>query len=463
LVDALRPWDLDADALMESGALAALRGDVHAPRLGIEHETLDGLRGRIASVIHAAGSTRFVSNASGEPVRTNVEGTRHVFETARLLGCSDWHFVSTAYVAGSRADAFETPCRVIDGRNAYERSKCQAEIESTQSASLAGATLTIHRPSIVVGRSDTGRATRFTGMYFLLRATSLVARWADQNPAIDRHAIPLQIAADALAGVNAIAIDDLARDFADVLETPAARGGIYHLTHPHPPTNAQVRRVLESYYDIAGGRFEGEEVAGVARSDVQEIFDQLTAPVAEYLFAAPRFDRSNTAKFTSRPPAEWTDARLRRLIEFAESARWRPMSLFSSADASASGVTSYFREFLPAHASNATLGAVRHLNVDVQFRIGDRAEGACWCRFRDGRLILVESGTDRPADVEYRTSATDFWRAVAGETSGAELFLSGRAGMTGDIERALKLAVLLDEFVREFPYRAEVECAGGAP
>ncbi len=49
-----------------------------------------------------------------------------------------------------------------------------------------------------------------------------------------------------------------------------------------------------------------------------------------------------------------------------------------------------------------------------------------------------------------------FWRAVAGEVTGAELFLSGDARIEGDIERGLKFAMILEQFVREFPCDREL-------
>jgi len=64
--------------------------------------------------------------------------------------------------------------------------------------------------------------------------------------------------------------------------------------------------------------------------------------------------------------------------------------------------------------------------------------------------------------VVYRTTPIAFWRAVAGEVTGAELFLSGDARIDGDIERGLKFAMILEQFVREFPCRREVLLADAA-
>jgi len=54
--------------------------------------------------------------------------------------------------------------------------------------------------------------------------------------------------------------------------------------------------------------------------------------------------------------------------------------------------------------------------------------------------------------VTYRTDRAAFWLAVSGSSSSAELFLAGQAKIGGDLERAMKLAMILQEFVREFPF-----------
>ena len=88
IADALRAWRCDADSWLERGALAVLRGDLHAACAGVEPTILERLRGRIGSVIHAAGSTRFSDSANGEPARTNVDGTRNVLTFAEFVNAA---------------------------------------------------------------------------------------------------------------------------------------------------------------------------------------------------------------------------------------------------------------------------------------------------------------------------------------------------------------------------------------
>ncbi len=465
LTAALAPWGRDSEALLESGRLAVVRGDLHAPWLGLDKGVREALRGALRAVVHAAGNTTFRATSDGEPARTNVRGTRELWRLAGACGCRDWHLISTAYVCGRSPHAQERLfLRPPDFRNDYERSKWQAEIESMRTARHAGATLTVYRPAVVVGDSRTGVATRFVGIYYLLRATSLVAQAAAQRGRAARHRIALRIRADAAARPNLVFADDVARDFADVFDRPDAHGGVYHLTHPEPPTNAQIKRVLEAYYDIGGGRFVGRDARRPAsqRSEYEELFESMTDAIGGYILDSPVFDRRRTDAVASRPPTPWTDEHLRRLIGYAERVGWRSGCPERAAGACLDGFAAYFERHLKPNVERSSLGRVAGLDVTVRFVIEGGHDADWWCRFAGGRLVEVTRTAGRPADVTYRTRPDAFWRAVAGEVSGASLFLSGSAQMEGDIERGLKFAMLLERFVREFPCRREALPADAA-
>jgi len=463
LGEAMKPWGRDIEAHLESGQLAILRGELLAPDLGVSQDVLRHLRGTLASVVHAAGNTTFRKRPDGEPARTNVEGSREVFRFASACECLDWHLISTAYVcgkvasgAGSRAAEAVQETPVADQpefRNEYERSKWLAELQSAEAASDTGATLSIYRPSVVVGHSSSGVATRFVGICYLFRAVSLIAQAAAQRADLDRRRIPLRIRADADSGANLVFADDLARDFVDIFARRAARGGVYHLTHPAAPSNEQIRRAVESYYDVSGGRFVSKEApaAGDDRTSFEEIFDDLTGGISTYLFDSPVFDRCHTDAFSSRPPTAWNEQRLHRLIAYAESVGWRAARTELDPHAELIGFEAFFERFLPTNVALSKIGRLSQLNVDVRFQIEGGVDGDWWCRFRNGRVVEVRRAPGLSADVVFRTTPVAFWRAVGGEVTGPEMFLSGDARIEGDIERGLKFAMILEQFVREFP------------
>lgn len=458
LAAALAPWKRDVERYLETGRLAVLRGDLHQDGLGISPDVVQNLRGSIASVVHAAGSTAFHARADGEPARTNVDGTREIFRVARECGCLEWHLISTAYVCGTSERAAEQLyLKKPTFHNAYEHSKWTAEIESSRTAAECGATLTIYRPSVVVGNSRTGVATRFVGAYYLFRATSLLARAAAQQSGMDRHQIPLRISADPDARPNLVFADDVARDFADLFDNQKSRGGVYHLTHPTPLSNRQIKSALERRYNIGGGRFVGATttIPAADQSSYEEIFSGVTDSISSYIFDSPTFDRRGADEFLRRPATCWTEQRLLRLIDYAESVGWKQGRRDADAHAELNGFGAYFERFLPRGVERSRIGRLSQLDVDVRFQIDDADDGDWWCRFRNGRVTETRRTEGRIADLIYHTTPMAFWRAVAGEITGAELFLSGDAQIEGDIERGLKFAMILEEFVRECPCRRE--------
>ena len=131
---------------------------------------------------------------------------------------------------------------------------------------------------------------------------------------------------------------------------------------------------------------------------------------------------------------------------------WRTSGYERQVAAAPNAIRTYFREFLPERLAESSIGQMEQLGLTVRFEIGKQPHGRWWCRFQDGRVADVAPASNQPADVTYRTSESRFWAAVAGEITAAELFLAGEADVLGDIERALKFAMVLEEFVQEHPY-----------
>ena len=110
----------------------------------------------------------------GAPTRkmqlVNVEGLREMLEVAlgmsKLERFCHW---STAFVAGAR-DGVVLEDELMVGqrfRNDYERTKAEAEVLAQRSMSQLP--ISIVRPPIIVGASDTGKVDRFDGIYLGIR------------------------------------------------------------------------------------------------------------------------------------------------------------------------------------------------------------------------------------------------------------------------------------------------------
>lgn len=412
----------------------------------------------VERVVHIAASTTF-RNEGEEPARTNVRGT------ARLLAWMDAHritdltHVSTAYVCGSAPGTVLERIERLPPRfqNDYEATKWLAEQLVSDWAARGGRRLVVARPSIVTGEHATGRATEFRGLYVIARAVEQLARSYDDRPRADRLRIPLRLRGAATAPNQIVPVDFVARAIASLALNPSA-SGVFHLTHPQPPSNGDIRQMLETIFDVAGGRFVGDEdIPPSSQSREEQAFYGGMQPLAAYFCHSPRFDctRCLSSLGPSLLPPEIDLPYLRRCIAYAQDHRWGRARRGHDSDAARFGAA-YFERFLPSYLPQSLVSRMRPIQATIRFIVGQSE----WvCRFADGQLHAVQRGcSDDPEQFGYRTSAAGFWRAISGRVEGEELFASGEADVFGDVEKALKMSAILREFTREFPCdRARLE------
>ena len=76
--------------------------------------------------------------------------------------------------------------------------------------------------------------------------------------------------------------------------------------------------------------------------------------------------------------------------------------------------------------------------------------GGQWsCKWKQGELVYVKWGLDEGAAVTYHIDTATFQDVVSGVQTPREAFFEQRIRITGDLEIALKLAVLFGQFLTE--------------
>ena len=187
-----------------------VEGDISQPKLGLASASFDLTQQETTRVFHLAALYDLA--VEREPaMRVNAGGTRNVVEFARCLPrLRHFHHVSTCYVAGKREGVIlETELRHDAGyRNFYEESKYLSEMEVEQVKDVLP--VTIHRPSVVCGDSQTGETVKYDGVYYLilylLRYPALSAINIG-NHRVSLNLAPVDFVVDAMA---ALAFDDKA-------------------------------------------------------------------------------------------------------------------------------------------------------------------------------------------------------------------------------------------------------------
>jgi len=419
------------------------------------------LRGRCNRIVHCAASTRFTTHESGEPARTNVDGTEVLLNMAVASGIREFHYVSTAFVCGKRTlpvpEMVDHVCP--DSHNDYEQSKWQAEQLCVEWSRRHNGTLTIHRPSIIVGAFDSGRATKFDGFYLTARATDLVARRSRKLTGLGdarQHLVSLRVRARPQDRQNVVPVDWVARMIAGIALDPSLQGIVYHLVNPLPPSNRLIQRAIEDFFRITGSALVAPESFPNREFNADErLFEHISHPIAHYMVDTPQFHRRNTTEAESRLAAvcpTYDVESLHRLLDYGHRANWGKSGAWRAPDGPGT-CADFFERFLPTNVNRWRVAKEAAVNVTVRFVIGDDPLDNWICRFDRGSLIQVlRAQPHLREDFGYRASRRAFWSAISGRVHPQDLFLSGEAEIFGDTERALKMVMILHAFSREFPF-----------
>ncbi len=300
-----------------------LEGDLTQPLCGLDADALTWVGEHCDELLNNAASLTFRGpDREAEPWRTNVTGTSQVLSLARETGLKHFHHVSTAYVCGLRS-GLVTEDDLDVGQafgNDYERTKVEGEKLVRAAAEPAGGfldTATVYRPSIIVGDSSTGWTSTYHGLFAALRLghtlLTRVTKGTTSGPALL-----------GLIGVapndtkNFVPVDWVSSVIAHAVQTPAARGVTYHLTHPEPLSMDMVGRLIqqavESYSQDASP--DDPDLC-----DEQWFADNLGTQLdiyKSYLRNDPTFDRSRTAAIAGHLPCPRLDMQaLMKMAKFA--------------------------------------------------------------------------------------------------------------------------------------------------
>lgn len=311
---------LDANPLIDQDRLVLVEGS-------LPDKLPEPTWGPTDDILHNAASLKLFSNGDGDPHKTNVAGTAAIIRWAEKHNVRRIHTVSTAYTCGWNTgvilEQFHEPEPSF--QTDYERTKWQAEILFKAWSDQPGRTLTVFRPSFLVGDSETGYTTQFGGFYQFARLVGVLKqRYFNPNNGT-RTFIPLRVPGKPDDVQNLITVDFVSRIIAEVMIEPQYHGRIYHLTNPEPPTNDFMKGCYEDYYGLYGGTFaDPNEVVGKCTQAESMLWDQyhlLTPRVVH----TPHFDTTNTCRIMAERGIELpalTRERVLMLFDWAEAKGW---------------------------------------------------------------------------------------------------------------------------------------------
>ena len=280
-------------------SLHVLDGDLIQPNLGIPGDTLKALAAETDETWHCAASLSFSEDAREEIFRMNVDGTCKVLELVERTPARRLHHVSTAYVAGIRDFALESEIDVGQTfRNPYEESKCRAELLIAEKHAKKSVVATVYRPSIVIGDSQSGRATHFHGVYAFIRGLwAALERLQRKVSGAGMVHLPLRVLGGENTTLNFVPIDYVVNGMVEIGARDSSAGGTYHLTNPRPTENRVWLPDICRLLGVEGIRLAGQNsFQNHPMTKLEALFQRQMAFYYMYLQGEPRFDWSRTRK-----------------------------------------------------------------------------------------------------------------------------------------------------------------------
>ncbi|MDP3274234.1 MAG: SDR family oxidoreductase [Deltaproteobacteria bacterium] len=248
--------------------ITLLTGDCASIDLGLSGDEWRAMSSKITHIQHHA----FVSY-EGADDRTaealNIDGTREVLEFARACVALQRLIVhSTATVSGDRTGTvFEDELELGQRfRTHIERTRFRAE--RLVRREMDALPITILRPGLIVGDSQTGEIDRFDGPYMLILLLL---------SAPSEFSLPLPVRGD--APLNLVPIDFVARAAAALHDDPKPGSRTVHLVDPAP---LPARRIYDVISRAAGHKLSrGFIPANITRA-------VLRTPGLERVLRSPR-------------------------------------------------------------------------------------------------------------------------------------------------------------------------------
>ena len=282
------------------GNVEVAEGCLDQPGFGLEPGPAELTDGGISEIIHCASNTSFAERRRVELEAVNLGGLERILDLAERSGCRRFHLVSTAYVAGlTSGDCAEKLVSPTVFTNIYEETKCRAEWIAVERCSKAGIRLSIYRPSIVYGHSETGRSLLFNALYYPVRTALFLKdlcekdiresggkKAAEMGVRIEADGwtvMPIRIRAGDEGGLNIIPIDFFVRAFRAIRED-AADGGIFHIVNGRPTRIEDIIAYGQTLFHIRGfSACPAQELEGEPRNSLEKVYETYLEAYGPYI------------------------------------------------------------------------------------------------------------------------------------------------------------------------------------
>ena len=319
-----------------------VEGRLELPGLGLGPDALASISREIEEVVHCASNTSFAERKRAEVEAVNLAGLRHVLDLAERSRCRRFHLISTAYVAGLNSGfCSEEIVRPSAFTNVYEETKCRAEWLASKRCAEAGIRLSVYRPSIVYGHSETGRSLLFNALYYPVRTALFLKnlyetdirerggrKAADMGVRLDGDGwtvMPIRIMAEDGAGFNVIPVDFFVRAFGAIREG-ARDGGVFHIVNSRPTRIEDIIEYTQTLFHIRGiTACPARDMEGKPRNALEAVFETYLEAYGPYMRDRRVFEEGKVGPILERKGIHCPDLTydiFKRCLDYAVQCRW---------------------------------------------------------------------------------------------------------------------------------------------
>lgn len=435
-----------------------IEGDLSQPNLGLDANWQTWVAENCTALMHNAASLTFhAEEPDGEPWRSNLHGTQHVLNVCKAAGIREFHHVSTAYVCGERQDTIlESELDVGQKHgNDYEVSKFRAE-QLVRGADFLDS-VTVYRPGIILGDSQTGYTSTFHGFYVPLKLVSTLINKIPLGASREMVTAGVRLASERLREIlhlegheakNFMPVDWCAAVMSHIYTNRELHQNTYHLTPRERVPIRLVQDVMEEaflkYTDFTSEQANEDFDWG----EFEKFFVEGMSVYRNYWKDDPTFDTTNTTAAAPHLPCPELDAvTIMKMCRFAIETNFGwPRKIPSLPEFD---VQKQLADL--ASAPGGTNGRQIHLGLQVNGRGGGQWELA----LEDGRIHSAVPGVSSKCTATYYLNSATLQRMCRQETSAEAAVNTGRVVIEGNGVPYPELVQTLDKLARTM--------AGGGP
>ena len=339
--------------------------------------------------------------------------------------------------ADGAASAFWKPSSTSAKSRATTTSGASSPARRKSSPRPSSIRVTVYRPSIIVGDSQTGFTTTYHGFYTPLRLICALQQMLPIEALADGNWLG-QLQLSGTERKNLVPVEWVSAAMTQIIIRPQLHGQTYHLTNPNPATVAMM------YESIAQAIYERELLTPatnrppVATAETLASFGEQMKVYQSYWSDDPEFDSAHTQAALPHLPCPAIDVgTMLRLIGFALKANfgWPREASAKATFELSQAIGDWLQSDRPEPADPA---ALRYVSLGVS-----GSGGGQWHLVVDrGRLIGAGRGlVNGGGPTCYMTSAT-FAGLSRGDLSLEDSINAGRLVVAGNSVRPVELARL---------------------